>query len=633
MKKNTLISLTASILLLGVFIFYLKRKKPEYLVSYGYGFKNEKYLSQLKGEVGDFGLLDHKGVFHSLYRDSDADAVIIISQDNKCPMAKDKILALEKIKSSYKRNHVSFYFLNSNPSDSRSSIIEEDKKYQIELPILMDSSQVVANHLGMKKISEAVVIDPKNWKILYRGEIGEHLEEVIKAAVTKQSLHIDKVTDSNGCLISYEKPKSLSYEKTIAPIIINKCMSCHTESVGYLPYFDNYEKVKGWGAMSKETIFTDRMPPWSADPLYGSYVNDLSLTPEEKRSLVKWIDLGAPRDGISDPLIQASEKLKEKKEIFKKLKPIYSISYTEKNIPPGGLIEYRYVQLGERAPYDMWVTGLQTLSSNPRQLHHETLMITSKPLKFYESLIDKYADINEETRKKNVDGDVTMFVLGTINQYERYFAPENYLRFQAWGGGHLQPTFMDKQGLMIFVPKNSYLILESHYMGTGIVDNEKSTFEFYGFREKPKGLRQIRSVYTTNFNFEIPPNTKDYVVTTPEWIPEQDIHIREFNGHLHMRGISVKIEMTTKDGKTQTLASIPNYNYGWGVGTYMELKEPIAVKAGSRFRTICHYDNTANNPYNPDPDKKIHFGQRVDRSEMCIMHVRYTNDAELRAEK
>jgi hypothetical protein len=156
--------------------------------------------------------------------------------------------------------------------------------------------------------------------------------------------------------------------------------------------------------MSKETIMTDRMPPYSADTYYGQYRNDISLTPTEKRNLLKWFNAGAPKENANDPLILANEKALEKSKIkTSKEEPIYTVTMKPWKIPAGGEIEYQYIQLGEAAPFDMWITGGWTTSSNPRQVHHAALMITSKPLSFYEELSKKKFEINKEEIKSNTD--------------------------------------------------------------------------------------------------------------------------------------------------------------------------------------------------------------------------------------
>lgn len=613
-------------------------KKKEVPPPVGYGFKNQA-ITTAKGEISDFALLDHNGVFQQLYRHSDAKAVVIISQGNDCPIIQKYGKTINEIKKKFENQNVVFYLMNSNLGDNRQALIDEAKKYGYELPILMDPSQIIAELLGITRTAEAVVINPQGWKIIYRGAISDRLDYGADKQAARNNYLSDfldshlagKVSNvtpapAKGCLTSFQKP-DLSYEKSVAPIISAKCLNCHSEAGGYLPHFNSYDKMKNWVAMSKETLYTDRMPPFSADTHYGKFRNDISLSPEEKRTLVKWFEAGAPKDGTTDPLTAKSvqNKFTEKKMAMKNSEPIYTVTMEPKKIPPGGEIEYQYIQLGGPAPFDMWIHGGWTTSTNPRQIHHASLMVTSKPLKFYEKLARKKYKIDEEEIEQNTDGDVFLYVLNALNKYERKNASDNYLRIMVWGAGKPQPFSFRKRGVAFF-PKGSYLILETHYMGTGTEETEATTIKFYGTREKPKKLKALRSYTLYNSTMEVPPMVKDFEVVTPEWVIPRDIHLNNFLGHLHMRGKSAKLDLIRKNGEVKTIVSIPNYYYGWQTGSGLEPIEPIAVKAGEKLRASCRFDNSPQNPFNPDPTKNVKWGQRVDRTEMCKMNLNYTID-------
>ena len=96
--------------------------------------------------------------------------------------------------------------------------------------------------------------------------------------------------------------KDISYVDDVAPILIKKCFHCHNDN-GIGPWsMSNFTMIKGFSPMIREVIRLKRMPPWDADPEIGNWSNDFSLTSDEKKILVNWIEMGSPRgDGI-DPL-------------------------------------------------------------------------------------------------------------------------------------------------------------------------------------------------------------------------------------------------------------------------------------------------------------------------------------------
>lgn len=645
MTRNKLIVglVSLSLLIIGGLFYYQKSSGPDRarFSPIGYGYKSP--LSQARGETANFSLLDHTGEFHELYRYSDAKAVVIISQGNDCPIIQKFTRRIEEINSIYGKKNVKILLMNSNIQDDRESIINEAKSYEFNLPIMMDRSQLVAETLGITRTSEAVVLDPRNWKIVYRGSIDDRLGY----GVDKQKANNNYLTDvldtmlkgdevkvtavpAKGCLITFEKPKSLSYESSVAPIIQNKCLSCHNQKSEILPNLSSYEKFKGWAQMSRETILTDRMPPFSADTHFGSYRNDISLTPEEKRTLIKWIDQGAPNDSQNDPLksyIPPSRMAK----ILNNFDHVYTATMeNEYTIPPEGTTEYIYQQLGPAVPKDMWVQVMEMKTTNPRQLHHVSLMVTANPLSYYEKIAEEKRKANpQENSEEKLDGDIKNFLLAALGLNEDK-TNKNYMRTQVWGAGRPQPFFVDRKAMM-FVPKGSFLILESHYMGTGREEKERSSIVFYQAKKLPKKPIQVRSVTLPNINFKVPAHVKDYRIPTREWTLDRDVKILSYMGHLHMRGKAVKLFQVSPDKKERTtVVSIPNFYYGWQTGAGLVNKEEQLFKKGTTFIGSCIYDNSAQNPNNPDPSKIVHWGQRVDRTEMCklMMNYYYVDEAQ-----
>ncbi len=607
------------ILLLFSFIFThftFNQSGESSLKPIGYGYKNSQ--SKAIGEILNFSLLDHNGVYQELYRQTDVDNILIVSGDVNCESFEDLINNLAKIQNS----KIRVFVVSINDHSFRPFMTSLSNQLNSQISILIDSSHVVSNELGFKKSGDYILIAKNEWKKVIRGNIINN-PNAINEKLSKLNINFKIAITKKSCdLIIRSISEQISYEEKIAPIFSSKCLNCHSKTGSIPPYFDSYEKIKNWKQMSKETLLTGRMPPVSFDPIFGNYANDITLTDDEKFLLVNWYNQGSPRNGNRDPIKDFSPKEPPK------VNPddyLYSVEMaTPHKIPPGGEIEYKYFQLGGPVPFDMWIKGYKTISSNPRQLHHESLMITSKPLSFYESLANKLfqRDQKEDEISKNTDGDIFIFTLRALEKYEHKYANDTYLRVQTWGAGRREVNVYPKK-IGAFIPKGSYLILETHYMGTGRTEYEKSKIEFYGSKVKPKKMNPIHSYSLVNSNFEVPPNVKNYEVKSPIWSPNRDIYLITFLGHLHMRGKSVRLDLISENGERRTLISIPNFYYGWQTGSSLRPNEPIYVKSTDQLQTICYYDNSEHNPFNPDPNKKVKFGQRVDRTEMCKMNFGY----------
>ncbi len=581
------------------------------------------------GDLPDFSLIDHKGEIHRLYQYADAKFLVITAHGNGCPIIQKYSLKLNEMRDKYAARGVEFLLLNSNQEDDRKSVMKEAEDYAVRVPILLDSAQLIAKLLGFTRTSETVVIDPRQWKIVYRGPINDQLDY----GVDKQRARNEYLEDAldqllagrspsgtppaaKGCLISFREKKEISYSKDIAPILADKCMRCHGSPARFPPEFKGIDTVRSWAAMIKETILTDRMPPFSADPLYGPYENDPSLTPEEKFLLVEWINRGsATAPDEPDPLAEYKRPKKKRAKLLNS-KPIYSVQMAKPAvIPPRGEVEYKYFQLGDAIPEDMWIHSVHVTSTNPRQLHHESLMVTPKPLKFYEDAVQQ--DRDEDKVSANKDGDIPLYTLWKMMRTDG--KDPNYVRIQVWAAGRRQPFGFGKSGAL-FLPKGYYLTLETHYMGTGREETEQTTIDFYGERKKGQ-RRAVRTLLLSALDLEIPPNEKKYSVASRPYKVHKDSHIRSLLGHMHMRGRAIRAVLKTPDGNSRTVASIPNFYYGWQTGAGLVPNPPIFVPKGSELTGVCEFDNSAQNPYNPDPSKTVYHGQTHDRSEMCHFNL------------
>ena len=624
MKKKLAFILIFIVAAIAGGFFYKKGKSEKFIRPLGYGYK--KNVSTAKGEINNFALLDHLGNFQELYKLSDLKFIVIIPYNPQCSANLNQIEALNKIKHKFQDKGFGFFYILPDVNLNRKLIIEEAKLSNLQFPILLDPSQMVAHSLGFTNFREALVVSTIGWSAKQRSIIGQNLEALdyeLQAISNNQFTSTNSIAKlDDACKIKYNFENSISYEKQIAPILMEKCLTCHTKQGKIPPFLDSYEKIKNWTEMSKETIMTERMPPISYDPLYGRFANDISLTNEEKRLLVQWYNAGAPKDSADDPVTKFRSRRTRQRLHPKDL--VFKASMDKPHlIPPGGEIVYKYFQMGGPVPFDIWVKGYKTVSTNKRQLHHESLFVASKPLSFYENLVKKKFNYNEEkATKENKDGDVKTYIVGVIEGYDGKHDPYTHIKIQTYGAGKKEETVYPGD-VGLFIPKGSYLILETHYMGTGKAETEQATIEFYGTKEIPKKMHNIRSLGLATKNFEIPPNNKNFEVRTRYWSPLKDIEIQTFLGHLHMRGKAVRMELTNEKGETRTIISIPNFYYGWQTGAALKPLDPIIVKKTDKLQAVCTYDNSAQNPFNPDPNKKVYFGQRVDRTEMCKMNITY----------
>lgn len=575
-----------------------------------YGYINPKSLSNAKGETPNFSLLDHSGKYFELYRSKKHQYLLFIAI-NPMNINAIKLSELENRINKLSKLKIKLFFILPSEKIDRDQINTLAKNANLNSSILLDPSMEITRLLSLKNYFDYVLIETNQWKKLRLNEFNfsDNINKLLSDSRFNQKIRIP-----------FEINNNQNFTEVIAPILKNKCLNCHSEKGHFLPYFDSYNKFKNWSEMSKETILNGRMPPIGADSYYGDYQDNFELTPKEKRALLQWLDQKKPQSisGI-DPL----KNIIPENQINSNYPFIYETAMDQSApIAPGGQMEYGYVQLGGPVPKDLWVAGVFVQSTNPRQLHHEAIMITSKPLSVYRELGIKKFHISEKKLNKNQDGDIVLYTLRAMRSYEMKHSPGTYFRSQVWGAGKPQPFYFGNNNLA-FIPRGYYIIMENHYMGTGKEDSEKTTIKFYGHNELPKTHQRLYSFTLTTNDFEIPPNEDNYKVETPTWEITQDLKFTNFLPHLHMRGKSVSLEAIDKKGNVKIIYSAPNFNYGWQTGFIVSLKQPIEVKKGTKLRAICYFDNSELNPFNPDPNKNIKFGQRLDRTEMCKINTNF----------
>ncbi len=546
--------------------------------------------------VENFALLDHTGRFHELYYYADAAAVVLFVQGNGCPIARNSLPVLEQLRAEFASRGVVFLLLNANTQDDRRSVAAEAREYAIDFPILVDETQLIAESLGITRTAEALLIDPRSWRIVYRGPLDDRLGYETQKPARHHYLgnalttHLSgkpvahPVRDSKGCLIFFPDRDAaahgeISYAEDVAPLLERRCRSCHRPQ-GVAPWsMSSYEMVRGWSPMMREMIRTRRMPPWHADPHVGTFANDGSLRAEEARTLVHWIEAGAPRGSGPDPLRDSPAR---ERKPWPQGEPDLVLEVPEQRIPPTGVVPYRYETVDVPLAEDVWIRGVDLRPSNARVMHHGTAHIVPP------------------------DGGATPATLGF--RFTRGL-------FAGYVPGREPYPLPDDSGF--FLPAGSKIRFQLHYTTTGRPERDAPRLALYLSRQPlPYELKIGAAV---NFDFEIPPGAEEHVEEASLAI-DRDILLYRLAPHMHYRGKWMTIDARHPDGSTERLLSVPNYNIQWQ--RQYVLAEPVRLAAGTRLVCRAAFDNSDKNPANPDPESSVSWGEQS-FEEMLIGYFTY----------
>jgi peroxiredoxin len=545
--------------------------------------------------VSNFALLDQNGRYHQLYDYQSRRAVVLYSHDPGCPTASgiDKLNAL---RNEFTPDSVAFLLIDSSGDGQVSREAPDEKKISKDIPLLNDSTRLVAESLGIMRSGETVVIDPASWTVRYRGPIDDrshdqtdtqnptknYLKETILALTTGHPVEISERV-SVGCPIDFGTDTDanvLSYSHSIAPILQKRCVSCH-QTGGIGPWaMESHASVKAWAGRMRQAIMLKQMPPWHADPSIGEFRHSLALPPGETKTLVRWINAGAPRGTGPDPLQTKSENTIDDWPLGE---PDIILTVPTFKIPAEGILAWQYVKLPVPIEEDTWIRAVHMKPSNRQATHHIFGFV-------------EYPKERKQEEPKWAEG---------ANGF-----------FAAYVPGFPVVPFPEGSGRLI--PKGSKMIFQRHYLTIGHPTEDNLQLGLY-LHDKPPAM-EYKMATALNMGIRIPANTRAHPESASVVIPE-DGHLHAIYPHMHYRGDSIRIKARYPDGREERLLSVPNYQFQWQMS--YQLRHPKPMPGGTKVTVEAIFDNSSYNPANPDPSKEVRWG-RLSTQEMLVNYMMYT---------
>lgn len=543
--------------------------------------------SSVEGVVGmrvdDFQLLDHMGVAHRLFYYSDAPAIVVMTQGNGCPIVRNAVPAYRQVRDNYQEQGVKFFLLNSNLQDNKTTIAKEVADFGFDIPVLVDENQLVGESLNVTRTAEVFVIDPKSRKIVYHGPVDDrltyqnqkakaefsYLSDALDAVIAGGTVKISQV-DAPGCIVNFperdnkERHTNISYHDTIAPILEERCVECHQVG-GIGPWaMTSYDMIKGFSPMIREVIRTDRMPPWHSDPNIGSFLHDRSLTSNEIKTLVHWIEAGSPRGEGYDPLADPRESLPD----WPLGVPDLILTVPSFDVPATGVVDYQRPYVVNPLEEGKWLRASTVKVGSRESVHH---VLTG-----YLKEIPKSGQSNEVRWGASVGG----YAVGAESMIAR-------------------------EGLGTYIPAGGAIGLQMHYTPFGREVTDTTQIGLYFYDKRPP--RMLRNSVIMDFSIEIPPEKANHAETAYLEFPK-DAELFYAFPHAHYRGQSSTLAIRYPDGREEMILSLPKYDFNWQRA--YEFKDPIKVPAGAKLIARYTYDNSTQNAANPDPSKKIVWGDQ-----------------------
>ncbi len=561
-------------------------------------------------KVPNFTLEDTNGRKHTLYDQKDAKAIVLFFIGTECPLANRYLTRLNDLATAYSEKNVVVFAVNASAMESVDEIAKHATSQGIAVPVLLDRDQKVADSVKVGMTPTAVLIDA-GWEVRYRGAFDDNksqdlvkrrwLREAIDAVLGGKEITV-KETETPGCTIQRplkETGGEITFAEHIAPLYNKYCVSCHRPGQVAPFSLTNYETARRWARDCKLRTQAKQMPPWK--PVnHGVFRDERLMTDAEIARVAKWADNGAPLGDEKKlpeaPKFAAGWMLGEPDAVFKA---------PEFELGPTGADEYRCYVLPTAFDEDKWVSAVEVKPGNFRVVHHIIVYLDTS------GKADKLDAADPGPGYKTYGSSPGFIPVGDMG---------------GWAPGDMPYALPEGVGRLL--KKGGRIVMEVHYHRNGRTEKDTSTIGLH-FSRKPI-VKQFRTMDILNFEFNIKAGDKRHHVEARARIGE-NIHVSSIMPHMHLTGREAKVTATLPDKTEVILVHIKDWDFNWQ-DTY-HFKESVALPKGTKVLLEMWYDNSAENPNNPNsPPKDLTWGEQT-TDEMCLVFLFFTRDGEDKTKK
>jgi Copper type II ascorbate-dependent monooxygenase, C-terminal domain len=408
--------------------------------------------------------------------------------------------------------------------------------------------------------------------------------------------------------------REITYSKDVAPILYKNCVVCHRPNDIAPMSLMTYEEVLPFARLIRQSVDQRKMPPWHADPSVGLFMNDARLSGADIATIDEWV-IGGTKQGDSrdTPLAPVFEPGWH-------IKPDIIFTIPEFLVPKTAQDDYEYIYVPTNFTEDKWIQAGEVLPGDRRVVHHATVSVIDQA---------EYAKHLAEQAKENAGVDEYHYRTGKV-LHLRPEAPVIDDGCSAPDGGGIPghpsgylnivpaiylPGHMPEvrpPGYALRIPAGSYLQFQIHYSNHHGLDVKDRTSVGLVFAKEPV-KHEVAQYEIWNNMFRIPPNDGSHRVTSCFTLPK-DVSAVAYTAHMHFRGKSMTTKAIYPDGHEEVLLDVPHYDFRWQE-TYF-LDKQFLLPKGTKLMTVAYFDNSKNNPLNPDPSKAVRWGEPSDEEMM-----------------
>lgn len=374
---------------------------------------------------------------------------------------------------------------------------------------------------------------------------------------------------------------SAAFYRDVLPILQQNCQVCHRAGeIAPMPLV-TYAQARVYAAKMKQMTGAKMMPPWFADPRFGHFSNDNSLTREQIAAIASWADAGAPAGDPSDappvPHWANGWNIPQPDLVMQMPKLV--------TLPAHGDVEYTYEIVPTHFTQDKWVQASEIRPTSRDHVHHAVVYVRPPNSKWLRNApVGRPFSASDMT----TDEDVRQ-ALFTDSDMLLVYAP-----------GSSPDRWPD--GMAKCIPAGSDLVFQMHYTTNGHKATDQTSIGMVFAKQPPK--QRVLTLQLANHSFVIPPEADNFRVEVFGTLPN-DATLLSFFPHMHLRGERFEYDIVQPDATIETLLRV-NYHFHWQMS--YRLAEPRFLPAGTKLQAVAWFDNSRNNPHNPDPTQAVRWG-------------------------
>jgi hypothetical protein len=361
-----------------------------------------------------------------------------------------------------------------------------------------------------------------------------------------------------------EAAETPTFTKDVAPILYKNCVECHRATMFAPMSLMTFEEARPWARSIKQRVVAREMPPWGADPSIGHFKNDPRLAQADIDTIVAWVDGGAPKGDDQD--LPVRPKFVDGWTIGQ---PDVVLTMTEEfKVKATGEIPYQYIKIPTNFTEDKWIKAIEIKPGARAHVHH----------------------VIAYTQPAGLEG--------------RQGSPLGRTNIGGTTPNRPGVTFGD--GIARLLRANSDIVLQMHYTTNGQEASDRTSIAIIFAKEPP--TKMAVGGMALNTRFVIPAGAGSHEVRATQ-ILSQDTMLTSMTPHMHVRGKDMTYVAHYPDGTSETLLSVPKYDFEWQIG--YQLATPKLLPKGTKLEVIAHFDNSTNNKFNPDATKDVRWGDQT----------------------